>query len=244
MKGIILAAGIASRLRPLTDNTPKCLLKVGGKPILQRAIDNLIENSINDFVIVTGYLKEQIEKFINETYPSLNVEFLYNEDFDSTNNIYSLWLAKESLKNKDFILFDSDIIFDGEIVSLLLSSEYDNCLALKTGINLGDEEIKVKVNSDNSIVEISKEVPTDIALGESIGIEKFSKEFGEKLFDILDEMILNEGLKNVFYEAAFQRAINFGEKIFAVPVKYKFCIEIDFRQDFEEAEKALKNSKL
>ena len=242
MKGIILAAGIASRLRPLTDNTPKCLLKVGDKPILQRAIDNLLENSIKDLVIVTGYLKEQIESFVNKSYPFLKVEFLHNEDFATTNNIYSLWLAKESLKNEDFILLDSDIVFDGEIISLLLSGGYDNCLALKTGTELGDEEIKVKVRKDNSILEISKEVPPGEAIGESVGIEKFSKAFGEKLFDILDDMILKEGLKNVFYEAAFQRAINSGEKIFAVPVKNKFCIEIDFRQDLDEAEKALENS--
>ena len=243
MKGIILAAGVASRLRPLTDNTPKCLLEVGGKPILQRTIDNLIENSIKDLIIVTGYLKEQIEEFVKKVYPSLNVKFLYNENFDSTNNIYSLWLAKESLKNEDFILLDSDIIFDGKIISLLIESGYSNCLALKTGTNLGNEEIKVKVRSDNSILEISKEVPPEEAAGESIGIEKFSKELGEKLFAHLDRMITKEGLSNVFYEAAFQRAINSGEKIFAVPVKDYFCVEIDFREDLREAEKFLTKDK-
>ena len=60
MKAIILAAGIASRLRPLTDNCPKCLLEIGGKCLLQRSFDGLIKNGINDFVVVTGYLHEQI----------------------------------------------------------------------------------------------------------------------------------------------------------------------------------------
>ena len=64
MKAVILAAGVASRLRPLTDNTPKCLLKVGEKSILERTIDNLRANNITEIILVTGYLKEKIENFL------------------------------------------------------------------------------------------------------------------------------------------------------------------------------------
>ena len=76
MKAVILAAGIASRLRPLTDNIPKCLLELGGKSILERTIDNLINYSIEEFIIVTGYLEEKIKSFISETYPSLKVTYI------------------------------------------------------------------------------------------------------------------------------------------------------------------------
>ena len=65
MKAVILAAGVASRLRPLTENTPKCLLKVNGKTLLERTLDNLIENGISDLLIVTGYLQEMIKDFEN-----------------------------------------------------------------------------------------------------------------------------------------------------------------------------------
>ena len=87
MKAVILAAGIASRLRPLTDNTPKCLLKVGTKNILSLTIDNLISNNIIEIIIVTGYLEQQIKDFISSEYAMLNVQYIYNEVYDSTNNI-------------------------------------------------------------------------------------------------------------------------------------------------------------
>ncbi len=241
MKGLILAAGIASRLRPLTENTPKCLLSIGEKKILEQTIDNLLANSITEIIIVTGFLNKKIEDFVKENYPELKVTFLHNESYESTNNIFSLWLAKEAVENEDFILLDSDIVFDKEIISLLLQSEYENCLALKTGIELGDEEIKVKLAEDSSIIEISKEVNPDEAAGESIGIEKFSAQFGGELFKILDEMIIEERMENVFYEAAFQRAIENGTKMFAVPVGEKYCMEIDFAEDLDAAKLLVAN---
>ena len=90
MIAIILAAGMASRLRPLTNNTPKCLLKIGERSLLQRSIDALIINGIKEFVIVTGYLHNQIEDFVKQQYPDINISFIHNEIYNSTNNIYSL----------------------------------------------------------------------------------------------------------------------------------------------------------
>lgn len=236
MKGIILAAGIASRLRPLTEHTPKCLLNVGGKSILQRTIDNLIKNSVTDFVVVTGYLKEQIEKFITENYRDLKVEFIYNEQYAKTNNIYSLWMTKHAVLNRDILLLDSDIVFDSRVIGLLKNSEYENCLAVKSTEKLSDEEIKITLHSDNSIAAISKEVDTNTAIGESIGIEKFSSGFVNELFKVLDKMILQENLDNIFYEAAFQRLIDNGVKLFPVSVGELKCLEIDFAEDFKKAE--------
>jgi len=240
MKGIILAAGIASRLRPLTEHTPKCLLEVGGKSILQRTIDNLVNNSVTDLVVVTGYLKEQIEEFIKNKYHELNVEFIYNERYSSTNNIYSLWLTKTAVLKNDILLLDSDIVFDSRVIKLLTDSEYQNCLAVKSTEKLSEEEIKIDLNQDNSIAEISKEVDPEIAAGESIGIEKFSANLVNNLFSILDQMVLEEKLDNIFYEAAFQRAIDSSAKIFPVSVGDLKCLEIDFVEDFKKASEEVK----
>ena len=79
MKAIILAAGMASRLRPLTDHKPKCLLEIGKQCLLGRAIEGLILNGIREVVIVTGYLQEQIIEFVQRHYPDLKVEYIYNE---------------------------------------------------------------------------------------------------------------------------------------------------------------------
>ena len=70
MKAVILAAGIASRLRPLTDTTPKCLLKIGKRCLLERAFDALIQNGFSDFIIVTGYCQQQIVDFLQTHYPA------------------------------------------------------------------------------------------------------------------------------------------------------------------------------
>lgn len=239
MKAVILAAGIASRLRPLTNDTPKCLLNVGEKNILERTIDNIIKNGINDFIIVTGYLQHKIKNFISARYPHINVEYLYNEKYETTNNIYSLWMTKGKMNGENMLLLDSDILFDSRVIKVLLDSEHQNCLAVKSGFELSEEEIKVTLKEDSSINEISKVVDPKSAIGESIGIEKFNSVFVKQLFDILDDMILNKGDVDIFYEAAFQRAIDEGGKIFAEDVGELRCMELDFIEDLEKAKNSV-----
>lgn len=237
MKAVILAAGIASRLRPLTDNTPKCLLKLGGKSILERTIDNLINNSVEELIIVTGYLEEKIKSFISQSYPSLKVTFIYNDVYDSTNNIYSLWLIKDHVKNTNILLLDSDIIFDRRIVQLLLNSGPGNFLAVRSGNDIDDEEMKVITKRDKVVTKISKIIDPALATGESIGIEKFEAGFLDILFEKLFHRVVTEGRENDFYEAAFQDAIDDGQKIYAVDVGNYRCIEVDTAEDMENAEK-------
>lgn len=234
MKAVILAAGIASRLRPLTDKTPKCLLKVGSKSLLERTIDALIINGFKEFVIVTGYLREMIEDFVCKTYPDLRVQFIYNKKYDSTNNIYSLWLAKSAVLGHNVMLLDSDILFDGSIIKSLLDSPFDNCLAMNSH-DLGDEEIKIIVDEKGKIKEISKVCSIEDAVGESVGIEKFSSSLIQQLFDEMDDMIENKGQSNIFYEAAFENIIENGAKIYIVDTTQIFSMELDTVEDFETA---------
>ena len=234
MKAIILAAGIASRLRPLTDNTPKCLLKIGEKCLLQRAIDNLLVNDIRDILIVTGYLEEKIKSFVKLTYPNLSVTYIHNEKYASTNNIYSLWMAKSFIEGNDMLLLDSDILFDQQIVKSLLQYKEPNCLALNKH-ELGEEEIKLIVDKNNKISEISKTCSIKDAIGESIGIEKFSASLVKTLYEELDDMIIHQGLSNVFYEAAFENIIKKGANIYAVDTTSYFSMELDTVEDFNHA---------
>ena len=85
MIGVILAAGMAKRLRPLTDNCPKCLLKVGEKTLLQRTVDALLATGISELVVVTGYRAEMIRDFLTSHYPTLNIHFLHNADYEHNN---------------------------------------------------------------------------------------------------------------------------------------------------------------
>ncbi len=242
MKGVILAAGIASRLRPLTDSTPKCLLRVGNATILGRTLQNLRTNNIRDIVMVTGYLEEQIHAFVRSKFPDLHISFLTNPLFDSTNNIYSLWLARELVMNDDMLLLDSDIIFDESIIRVLLQSGHENCLAMKTGLPLGEEEIKVLSDKAGRILEISKVVDPTEAAGESIGIEKFSAKYVSLLFEILKDKMLVRKEVNHFYEAAFQETIANGSEIYAVDVQDKRCMEIDTAEDLQRVAALLETS--
>lgn len=238
MKAVILAAGIASRLRPLTNDTPKCLLKIGEKSIVELTIDNIIINDIHEVIIVTGYLQEKIKNLVSKKYPGLNVTYIYNELYESTNNIYSLWLTKESLSGDKLLLMDSDIIFDKKIITKLLTSEYENCLALKSH-DVQDEEIKVKADENGRVLEISKEVKLKDAVGESIGIEKFGVETLKELFTIIDRKIVVEKNVNQFYEAAFQELADKGTNIYTVDTADYICMEIDTAADLETARQIL-----
>jgi choline kinase len=236
MKAVILAAGIASRLRPLTNLTPKCLLKVGPKSILELTLENLILNNISEIIIVTGYRERQIRDFIAGRFPKLNVTFIYNEQYERTNNIYSFWLARNALKGDDMLLLDSDIVFSNKIISKLCSSNYKNCLALKRHV-VGDEEIKVMADNNGKILEISKEVKPSECAGESVGIELFSKQLLPELFRVIDHKINIEKNSNQFYEAAFQELINMNHEIYFVDITEYFCIEIDTAEDLRAATK-------
>jgi choline kinase len=233
MKAVILAAGTASRLRPLTSNTPKCLLKVNGKTLLERTLDNFISNGITEFLIVTGYLQEMIIDFVKKNYPELNVKFLYNKDFSTTNNIYSLYLAEEFACGNDFILSDSDILFSKDIISALLADKNPDVLAMNRH-ELGEEEIKIISDSERNVLEISKVCSIEKAVGESVGLEKMSAEYSAALYRELHQMIDNEGLSNVFYEKAFERLIPQGHIFKYLDTTDFFSMEIDTVEDYDK----------
>jgi choline kinase len=234
-KAIILAAGIATRLRPLTDFIPKCLLDVGGTTILGRALANLKDHGLTDVILVTGYREEQIHRFVRDNIAGIRVEFLSNSLYETTNNIYSLWMTQDLMQGHGMLLLDSDIIFDGRIIDRLFQSGHDDCLAVKTGLALGQEEIKVRVDTSGGILQIGKEIRPQDALGESIGIEKFGSTFVQRLFAELDTMVRVEKKVGAFYEAAFQRVIDAGRRPFIVDTGSLACIEIDTTEDLESA---------
>lgn len=236
MQALILAAGIAQRLRPLTDHCPKCLLQIGGKNFLQRMVDNLLWAGINDIVIVTGYLQQQIQSFLSEKYPGLPFTFIFNEYYETTNNSYSLWLARKAIQD-DFILLDSDIVFDKRILSLLIESDKEGALiAVNRDIDLGEEEMKVQINENGQITAISKEIPPSNAIGESIGIELFDQTIARKLFDQLNYNIMHNQESHLFYEKTFQDLIDLKENFYYVDITGYKVIEVDFAEDLHNAE--------
>ncbi len=280
MIAVILAAGMASRLRPLTDDKPKCLLEIGNRCLLQRTMDALVAAGIDEYVVVTGYRGEMIRQFLTEHYnlmpmsflPSegrLTIHFVDNPDYATTNNIYSLWLTRPYVNGSDFLLLDSDILFDPAVVERVLQQDrahhhdssplaveglgvyhHDSPPLLGEGLGagsvlalsrheLGEEEIKVIIDEAGKVAELSKTCSISKAIGESIGIEKITVDYSLALFQELRLMINGEKLVDVFYERAFERLIPQGYQFGIVDTTDLFSIELDTVEDFQNAQKLI-----
>ena len=228
---------MAKRLRPLTDACPKCLLKIGERTLLQRTVDAMIAAGINELVVVTGYRAEMIRDFLTQHYPALTIHFIHNGDYEHNNNIFSLWMTRPYTDGKDFLLSDSDILFDPALIRAVLAAE-GNALALNRH-ECGEEEIKVIVDADNRIMELSKTCSIEQAIGESVGFEKMTASYSTALFKELEQMIEREGLIDVFYERAFERLIPQGHTFRIVDTTQFFSIELDTPEDFENAKQLI-----
>ena len=238
MIGVILAAGMAKRLRPLTDTKPKCLLEVGGKTLLQRTVDAMLSANIREFVVVTGYRAEMIRDFLASHYQDLSIRFIDNPDYAHNNNIFSLWLAMEQLHGQEVLLMDSDILCDPEAVRRVAAQE---CSALAMQRHeLGEEEMKIVTDEAGNITEISKTCRIADAVGESVGIEKVSPSYSEALYRELDKMILDEGLIDIFYERAFERLIPQGHTFKVVDTTPFISYELDTVEDYHHVLSLLK----
>jgi choline kinase len=228
---------MAKRLRPLTDACPKCLLKIGERTLLQRTVDAMIAAGIQELVVVTGYRAEMIRDFLTKQYPSLNIHFIHNGDYEHNNNIFSLWMTRPYTDGKEFLLSDSDILFDPQLIRAVLAEE-GNALALNRH-ECGEEEIKVIVDSENRIMELSKTCSIEQAIGESVGFEKMTASYSTALFKELEQMIEREGLIDIFYERAFERLIPQGHTFRIVDTTRYFSIELDTPEDFENAKQLI-----
>ena len=237
MIGVILAAGMAKRLRPLTDTKPKCLLKVGERTLLERTVDAMRQAGITEFLVVTGYRGEMIREFLTTHYPQTTIQYLDNVDYEHNNNIYSLWMACQKVRGCDFLLMDSDILCD-PVAVVRIAQEQTAALAVNRH-ELGEEEMKVVVDSDNRITEISKTCRPEDAMGESVGIEKITADYSEALARELDQMILQEGLIDIFYERAFERLIPQGHTFKVVDTTHYFSYELDTPEDFQRAQELM-----
>ena len=235
--GVILAAGMAKRLRPLTDKCPKCLLAVGERTLLQRTVDAMMKAGINELVVVTGYKAEMIRDFLTAHYPSLTIHFIDNPDYAHNNNIFSLWLTRPFTEGREFLLSDSDILFDPQIIATVLATEGD-ALAVNRH-ELGEEEMKVVVDAEGRITEINKTCCPEQAMGESVGIEKITAAYSTALFRELDDMIEREGLVDVFYEKAFERLIPQSHTFRVVDTTSYFSYELDTPEDFLQAQRLM-----
>lgn len=130
MQAIILAAGMGNRLQELTENQTKCMVKVNGETLIERLLNQITNHDLDKIIIVIGYEGQKLKEYIGEKYNDIKIEYVYNEIYNKTNNIYSLYLAKDFLINDETILFESDLIFEDSIIDQIFNAEEGNSYVL------------------------------------------------------------------------------------------------------------------
>ena len=236
MKAIILAAGLGTRLRPKTDEVPKCMVEVNGIKIIQKQIDNLLHNKIkeDEILIVTGYKAEKLQEYLNENYQGINI--VNNVDYNKTNNMYSMYLARNFVEGEPFIMMNADVFYEEDIIKELLEDKRENLIVCDDGRYI-EESMKI-IKEENKIIEISKKITEKEAYGVTIDVYKFSSEASTKFIDDIKEYIENKKDLNSWTEVAINDLVK-KEKFESLDMKYKW-VEIDNHDDLRQAEEIFK----
>ena len=233
MKALILAAGVSRRLYPQTYNTPKCLLEVGGKPIINHQLEALSELGINDITMIVGYHREMLVESVEKNFPEINFKFIVNHHYFETNTTYSVYVGKKALSDQ-YLLMNADVVYPKKLLSKLYHSSFENVLAVDIK-SCGREEVKVIDGGQNKISAIGKDLIEDQCLGEFIGVAKFSLEFMNEFVNALGQLI-EAGGKNDYFEAGIEQLLE-KQLVNYVDVSEYPCLEIDFIEDLELARK-------
>jgi len=233
MKAVILAAGKGSRLKQLTINTPKSLLEIKpGFTLLKYNIDILTKMNVDEILIVTGFENKQLE---NEalSYGYKNIRFIYNPFWNLCNVLGSFYFALP-LIDDDFFFLHADTLAEIDIWKDLRESEGDIVLPIDRK-KCGEEEMKVLVDKNGGLLEISKEIDGEKADGEFLGIAKFKKGTIPFLINTAKELF-SGGELNQYMEAAVQKAIGTHIKIETLDIGNSKFVEVDFEEDYKQAQ--------
>lgn len=198
MKALILAAGVGSRLAPLTDRLPKSLIEVNGTPILMHQIECLHLCGITDITVVAGYLAPTLVAAVRGKYPEISV--VESTEYAVTNNMYSAYLAREAMAGHDFIMMNADVFFDAAVLCALINCPHPNAVAVDVG-RYREESMKV-TEREGKLTAIAKTIPAGDALGTSIDVYKLSPEAGDAFFARCGEYIEERGERRQWSEAA------------------------------------------
>ena len=235
MKGIILASGTGRRLRPLTYEIPKPLIKIiEDKTILEYQIDNLIGCGIRNIIITTGPFEDKIKMHVKEKYPKLDVTYVNNPKYETTNYIYSIWLTK-GLIDDDIILLHGDLLFDKKLLEKLINEKCENCVLVNRNIKPPEKDFKAVIEN-NRVVKIGVEFSGENAFF-SAPLYKFSKSDFLCWLDEVERFIKKEDIKR-YAEDAFNKI---SDKIVLHPLYFddELCMEIDTMEDLEIARKLI-----
>jgi choline kinase len=231
---VILAAGTGTRLRPLTDDLPKCLLEVAGRSLLERLLDRLADAGLRRAVIVTGYRAELIEARLAAAPPPLQVATVVNTAYAVTNNAASLLTARALIGSQDFVLCDADVLLSADAIPALLRSTDDCTLLVDADSPFDAESMKVELGPAGHAIRIHKQLSRDASAGESIGIQKIGGAALALFWKELGATVVRDAAR-AYYEDTFQTMIDRGAAFGICRVSPDSWIEIDDAIDLARA---------
>lgn len=224
-QGLILAAGRGRRLGAKVDEVPKCLLRVGGKTLLDHQLDMLESAGIRDVCIVAGYQKNALARAVRG-----RATIICNEHWADTNSLYSLSLAREWVAN-DVVVMNCDVLVDPAVLPQLLATR-SSCFAYDSSSGNDDEHMKVEL-SGNRLVTMSKTLDATCVHGENVGLLHFLADDARRLFEHADA-VLATGSKKQWMASAVQHLAE-QRSLQGVDVRGRPWIEIDYAEDLEDA---------
>lgn len=235
MKAVILAAGLGTRLRPITNEVPKCMVPVNGTRIIDKQIHNLLVNGVKDIYVVAGYKADVLVTHLQENYPKVKV--IDNTRYFETNNMYSLYMAMPNVKGEDFLLMNADVYYDTNIISGLLQNNELSMIACDR-TQFIEESMKITIDKNGCINHISKKITEAEAYAVSIDVYKISKESANILFANVKNTIEIKKDENSWTEVALDEI--FSETTFKPYVIDGRWFEIDNHDDLATAERIFK----
>ena len=240
MQVIILAAGMGKRLGELTRNNTKCMIRVNGISLIERVLTQFTKLDLTKVIMVVGYKDKELRDFIGDSFNGLPIEYVLNPIYDKTNNIYSLFLAKDQLQQDDTLLVESDLIFEDAVLDKILSDPYPN-IALVAKYESWMDGTVVMLDRDNNILNFVTKKAFNFDHKDSyyktINIYKFSKEFSKTHYVPFLNAYINALGSNEYYEQVL-RVIALLDKpdLKALPLSDEKWYEIDDIQDLDNAE--------
>jgi choline kinase len=233
VNAIVLVAGVARRLAPLTDTTHKALLRVGGRPVLARMLEALAGAGIRRTVLVVGHCADQVRALAGERVGRMSVHFVHNPEY-TRGSVLSLYAAREYLKEPALVM-DADVVFPREFLRRLLAAPAPSALLLDRGFADTGEEVKLYTRGDRVIALGKKVVPEAWeAVGEGVGFFKCGAEAGPQFVRYLEKVIEDSRGMNE-YEDALHMLVS-SHHVGWADVTGLPWTEIDFAEDLRRAE--------
>ena len=239
MQAMILAAGMGKRLKELTNNNTKCMVEVNGETLIKRMLSQLDQLGLTKIIMVVGYKAEPLLQYISTLSINTKIEYVENEIFNKTNNIYSLFLARHYLLEEDTLLLESDLIFESSILKKIVDDPYPS-LALVAKYESWMDGTVVTLDGNNITSFLDKKsfkFSETSDYYKTVNIYKFSKEFSASHYVPFLEAYSKALGDNEYYEQVL-KVISLLDKpeIKAVKLENEDWYEIDDLQDLDIAE--------